>query len=173
MSRTLWLRKVQGGRIGFVPTDRADEIELERLPFGRDLRAEITVAQSVPYHRMMMKAFTLIANVLNGGPGDKDWDRDKVRRRLLIHTGYADIEVLRPATLEQYGLGSKLPAVNLEPRSMAFDSMEFDERVRFFEAALLYVLGEFGAWVTKHPDWVQVQNIGSKLHLPTQKDAAA
>lgn len=166
MSRQVWVRKVKGnGVVGFVPTSRADEVELERIPFGKELRADVVVPRSGPYHRMMMSAFTLIANVLNSGPGEKDWDRDKVRKRLLIHTGYADIELLPGATKRLYGIDPKVPAVNLEPRSMAFDAMEQDEAERFFEAALIYVLAEFGQWVSQHPDWRQVLNIGAKLRL--------
>lgn len=172
MSRQIFLRKVQGTRIGFIPASRADEIELERLPMGRDLRADVVVPQSGPYHRMMMATFTLIASILNSGPTGRDWDLNKVRKRLLIQTGYADVDPLSTSTRSLYGFAPHVPLVHLEPRSMAFDAMEHDERVRFFEASMLYVLVEFGAWVKDHPDWQEVQNIGAKLRLVPQEVAA-
>lgn len=172
MSRAVWLRKVQGSRIGFVPADRADEIELERLPMGRDLRADVVVPRSGPYHRMMMSAFTLIAHVLNSGPTDKTWDRDRVRKRLLVQLGYADAELLRPSTKALYGFAPGVPMVGLEAKSMAFDAMEQDEAERFFEAALLYVLSEFGTWVRDAPEWREIENIGAKLRLVPHEVAA-
>lgn len=168
------VRKVQGptGKVGLVPVHLADEVELEKMPFGKAIRVEMRVPRSGPYHRLMMKAFTLIALVLNAGPGQRDWDKDRVRRRLLIHTGHADLEVLPGATKIEYGLAPEIFAVNLEPRSMAFDKMEQREAQAFFEAALIYVLSQFGPWVKGHPAWTEVVNIGAKLRLEPEEARA-
>lgn len=162
----LTLRKVQGQRIGFVPADRAAEIEAEKLPLGRRLKAEITNPRNTRHNGLMFAAFTLLADVLNSGPGRRDWDQNSVRRRLLIVTGHADTFVVPAALARDYGLPEGVPVIGFEPRSMAFDSMDQEEASRFFDRAMAYVLTEFGAWVRGHPAWAEIEEIGAKVRRP-------
>lgn len=162
----LTVKKVGGkNAVGFVPANRAAEIEAAKLPFERLLRAEIVRPRSGKHNGLMFAFFTLVANVLNAGPGKKDWDQNSVRKRLLIVTGYADIYQLPASARALYGIPEGLPAVAFEPKSMAFDSMEQNEASRFFDRAVAYVLSEFGDWCRQHPDWTEVEAIGRKLEL--------
>lgn len=171
----LRLRKVQGARVGFIPVDLAAELEAEKLPVGRDLKAEITAPRSLKHNGLMFAVFTLLAGVLNGGPGRRDWDQNSVRRRLLIVTGHADTFTVPAALARDYGLPAGLPVIGFEPRSMAFDSMDQDEASRFFDKAMAYVLNEFGGWVREHPHWAEIEAIGASMHLraePRKRGAA-
>lgn len=168
----LALRKVMGQRIGFVPADRAAEIEAEKLPMGRRLKAEITAPQNTRFNGLMFAAFSLIANVLNSGPGKRDWNQNSVRRRLLIVTGYADAYTLPSAAAADYGLPAGLPVMAFEPKSMSFDSMDADERHRFWDRAMAYVLSEFGDWTRQHPDWQEIEAIGRDMRTPAREVAA-
>ena len=170
----LALRKVKGTRIGFVPANRAAEVEAEKLPTGRILKADITNPRNVKFQGLMFAAFTLLADILNSGPGRRDWDQNSVRRRLLIVTGHADTFTV-PATLARsYGLPEALPVIGFEPRSMAFDSMDQDEASRFFDKAMAYVLSEFGDWTRTHEAWAEIEAIGAtlRLHQPAERKSA-
>lgn len=157
MSR-MTLRKVHGqSGAGLVPANRAAQIEMDKLPVGRLLKADITNPRSTSHNGLMFAFFTLLADVLNSGPGRKDWDQNSVRKRLLIVTGHADMFVLPGAMRAAYGLPDGAHVVAFEPRSMAFDSMDQDEASRFWDRAVAYVLTEFGEWVSAHPSWREIE----------------
>ncbi len=173
MSRMV-LKRVDGAKsVGFVPADAASEVEARKFPRDRRLRAEVTTPRSLKFNGLMFSAFTLLAEVLNTGPGRRDWDQNSVRRRLLIVTGYADTFTVPAALARDYGLPEALPVIGFEPRSMAFDSMDQAEASRFFDRAMAYVLAEFGAWVRDHPSWGEIVAIGHKLALPTPSEETA
>jgi len=156
----LQLKKAQGrSGVGFVPANKASEVEAEGFPMGRVLRAEITTPRSIKHNGLMFQFFTLLAKVLNSGPGEKHWDQNSIRKRLLIMTGNADVCDLPGAVRDLYGIPRADAVVSFEPRSMAFESMDQNEASKFFNLAIAYVLNEFGAWVQDHPDWIEVRNI--------------
>lgn len=159
------LRKVRGkgGRIGFVPADNAAEIEAEKFPMGRRLKAEITTPRSLPFNGLMFQAFTLIAKALNAGPTHREWDQNSVRKRLLIMTGNADMYELPEAVKQAYGLPEGVRVVGFEPCSMAFDSMTEDEASRFYEGASKYLLTEFGDYLEETPEWREVDRIINRV----------
>lgn len=160
----LTVKKVAGHHsVGFVPVDRAAELVAEKLPAGRRLRADIVRPRSRDHNGLMFAIFTLMAKVLNDGPGEKEWDQDSVRKRLLVILGYADFFDLPKSTRDVYGIPEGAVPFGFLPKSMNFDTMEQDEACRFFNRALAYVVNEWGDWVYDHPDWTEIERLGRDL----------
>ncbi len=157
----LRMRKVTGrSGDGLVPADRGAALELEKLPHGRILKADVTSPRNLKHNGLMFGPFfTTLAKILNDGPGRTAWDQNSVRKRLLIITGYADMFELPPSTRAAYGLAPDQPVVGFSAKSMAFDSMGQDEASRFYEKALAYVLSNFN-WAQDHPDWKEIEALG-------------
>lgn len=143
---------------GFVPADRGSEIEAEKLPLNARLRAKITRPRNRKHNGLMFGPFfTTLAAILNDGPSERQWDQDKVRKRLLAVTGHADVYPAPKAMRELYDLPEG--ACCIEPKSMAFDSMDQNEASAFYGAALDYVLSEFGDWCQQHPLWPTIEGL--------------
>lgn len=155
------VKKVHGRTgAGFIPHDRAAEIELEKLPAGRILKAEVTTPRNIKHNGLMFGPFfSSLAKILNEGPGRNDWDQNSVRKRLLIITGHADLFELPPSTRAAYGLTPDQVVMGFSAKSMAFDSMDQEEASRFYEKALAYVLSNFH-WAQEHPDWKEIEALG-------------
>lgn len=102
---TLYLQVVRGkNQTGLVAYDDRDMEDLDKLPVGKRLRAKIVRDRSLPWHHLMFYCFRRLAEVLNDGPGPKDWDENTVRSELLVALGYAQRFVATPEVMARMRL---------------------------------------------------------------------
>ena len=139
----------------FYPANRASALEAERFPEGVRLGASMAQKRS-RFHNLYWAFCTYVANALNAGPGDIAWTQEMVSDRLKLATGRAEVVNLPQALQRHYGVSKAL-----KPSSIAFSKMDEAEFSDFAEAAISYVLTEFGPWVRDHPDWQHVREIAA------------
>ena len=137
-----------------VPASRAALDELQRLRDGANLLADVRQPRNVKHHRMFWALCTYVANALNAGPGETEWTQELVADRLKIATGRAEVLALPAGLRAHYGA-----EVAVKPASISFAAMDQAEFAAFANAAVRYLLAEFGPWIAEHPDWRHVQDI--------------
>lgn len=148
----------------FVPATKAAQIEADKIKPGVRLHGDIAARRNIKFHRLYWSFCTYVAEALNSGPGDIEWTQEMVSDRLKLATGRAEMVPL-PASLQRhYGVTHAL-----KPASISFAKMDETEFGQLVEAAMNYILTEFGAWVQGHPDWVHVRDI---VHHARQGQAA-
>lgn len=139
----------------FYPANKAARMEMERIPQGVRLRADMAQPRS-RFHNLYWAFCTYVAEALNNGPGELHWTQEMVSDRLKLATGRAEVVALPLALQRHYGVTHAL-----KPSSIAFSKMDEAEFSAFAEAAIAYVLTEFGAWVRDDPNWQHVREIAS------------
>lgn len=114
---------------GFEPASQADALDLETLPIGAEVRAELRRPRSVRHHRKM---FAMLQTVAKGCGRPVDELLDIVK----LETG-------RFRVIERKGQRWKIPS------SIAFDKMDQGDFNEFFDEAVAIVAAETGL---KQPD---------------------
>lgn len=137
-----------------VPPTEGDAATLAEMKQGAVYRVDMTRPRSLKHNGMAFAFFSLLAKALNKGPTREQWDQDKVRRRLLIALGYAEVFKVPARMAEHYGT-----PVAIVPRSMSFENMDQDEFGRFVDQSLEYVVQEFGDWLYQAEEWKAVLDI--------------
>ena len=143
-------------RVGMalVPATKAAEKVLLGIKFGVELGVDAAERRNRKFHRLYWGMCQYIADALNAGPTSRDWDQESVSDALKIGTGHATVRALTPAMQRHYGA-----PVALVPASISFAKMDEAQFGRFVEAAVAYVIAEFGPWVQEHEDWRHVREI--------------
>lgn len=137
----------------FFPASKAAALEAERFPEGVRLGADMAQRRS-RFHNLYWAFCTYVSEALNNGPGDLHWTQEMVSDRLKLATGRAEVVALPPALQRHYGVTHAL-----KPASIAFSKMDEAEFSAFAEAAISYVISEFGQWVQDDPRWRHVREI--------------
>lgn len=139
---------------GFAPYTRGGALEAEKIPQGARVHADIRQPRNGKFHRLYWQFCTFIAQALNDGPGEIEWTQEMVSDRLKIATGRADVVELPPSLQRRYNA-----RVAVKPQSISFATMDEREFGAFVEAAMKYILTEFGTWIADHEDWKNVRDI--------------
>lgn len=139
---------------GLFPASKAAEIEITKLPPETRLRCSVAKPRSGRQHGMAFALFTYLADALKDGPGPDYWEQDRVRRLLLVVTGYADLIPLSDKAAKQWG-----SRVAVMPRSMRFDAMSADEFTCFLNDAMAYVREQLAPWIRESEHWPQISEI--------------
>lgn len=143
-------------RVGsaLVPATKAAQVEMDGVKGGVSLMVAVAQPRNGKFHRLYWQFCTYVAQALNNGPGDIDWDQERVSDRLKIATGYCEIVRLPPTLAAHYGADFAV-----KPVSISFAKMDEAKFGRFVEDALQYILKEFGPWVEGHENWTHVREI--------------
>lgn len=142
-----------------VPANRASALEIEKLPQNTILKGHVVRERSGPYHRMAFAFFAYVADALNQGPTNHEWDQDSVREHLLNVTGFTDIREMTRIERRRLSIPDAVAAYVAKPKSMSFDSMDQTEFADFMEAAFTYVQTELAPWIEDAESYPQILSI--------------
>ena len=132
-------------RVGFslVPTARAGEIAIDKLPVGTRLRVKAVKPRGDKFHAGTWAFFTLLAEALNRGPTAAPWRPEDVKDYLLVATGRS-----RPIRV-----GSLTGFI---PSHTNFDAMDQQEYGRFVEDAMRHMRDHLSPWINQSDEWPEI-----------------
>lgn len=121
-------------RVGdtLVPASEEGTAALRAVPEGKTCMAEIRASRSPRQHALFWKLCTMVSEA-------SDQTKENVKRNLLLEMGYADIWLDRKGRM------------HVEPKSIAWESMEQAEFNSFFQAAIRKI----AEWLGSAPADVQ------------------
>lgn len=129
--------KKRGGCL--VPANEHFERELERIPDGVDVVAELRRPRNIRRHRLWWAIASAAADLLNNGPTPGTWTAERVSDRMKLAAGHSEIVKLPPSLQARYGT-----SYAVMPRSISFAQLGEDEFRGVLDTAIAHILATFG-----------------------------
>lgn len=158
---TFWCKRE--GEYRLAVDSRSSALELARLPKGKLIRVEAKVPRHGKHHRLICKAFSLVAEALNEGPTNQQWDVEGVMEYVKLATGHIEIFKLPKKAARKYGTET-----GVRPKSIAFDKMDQSAFETFAYQALTLIRDELAPWLEDAPQWIEIQDIFRRAKLEEQ-----
>lgn len=130
----------------FHPASAREASQVESVPEGVALRAEIKRPRNGKHHRLIWALFTSVADALNDGPvpTPAPWTPEKVAELCKLATGHADkrLATARECAANGVPKGSYV----VIPASISYAAMDETAFARFAQAAVDWIAADLCPW---------------------------
>ncbi|MDF1685321.1 MAG: hypothetical protein P1U50_00915 [Parvibaculaceae bacterium] len=153
---------------GLFPISKAGRLELEALHVGSEYFVEAKKKRNGKFHRLYWAMCTLIAEALNGGPGNRTWDSSAVDSTLKIATDHCELIELTETARLNLSLPAGMIPIGVKPCSISFAKMDETQFSAFVQDCMNYVRTTLAPWIEDAPEWRDVRDILTE----TKKESA-